>query len=63
MNKMDSRKVRIERMEQASAALVEQAHVLCTADNRVCHRIRMNTAELLKRARRYAYTVAAVRRS
>lgn len=52
----------IRRIESASAALVEQAHVLTTADNRYCSRIRENTAELLLRAREYASAMRAIAR-
>ena len=52
----------IARVEQASAALVEQAHVLTTADNRICWKIRENTAQLLARAREYAAAMRAIAR-
>jgi hypothetical protein len=63
MTKTQKRRTAIERMERASARLVEAAHVLCTADNRVCWKIRENTQDLMKHARVYANAVAAVRRS
>jgi hypothetical protein len=52
----------IIRYDQAAAALVEQAHILTTADNRVCYKIRQNTAELLLRARDYVSAVRALQR-
>jgi hypothetical protein len=56
------RERRIVRMEQLAAELVEAAHVLCTADNRMCWRIRENTVALKKAARLYAHAVKMVQR-
>jgi hypothetical protein len=56
------RERRIVRMEQTAAELVEAAHVLCNADNRVCWQIRNNTIALKRAARLYAHAVKMVQR-
>ena len=50
----------IERMETAGQALIEQAYILCSSENRTYWEVRNNSATLLERAREYTNAVRLV---